>query len=350
MLRPAHPLDVFITRLPKVELHIHLEGSVQPATLRELARRKGRLEKETEEWILERERKAYRYDNFQAFLIAFKHVTLLLDTPADYAFATTRLMEWLAAQNVKYAEVILAAGVILWKNQSLTAVFDAVSAAALEAQARLAIRVNWIFDAVRHFGPDHVREVLHFAARCRERGVVALGIGGDEVRGPAALFKEVFREARDLGLHVVAHAGESVGPESVRDAAELLGAERIGHGLTAMSDASVISILRERQIPLEVCPTSNLCTGLISRLGEHPLPRMLQEGLLVTLNSDDPAMFGTSLSDEFLGVAEEFNFPAALLTRLSVNAARVAFLSSEEKRRLETEIMRTTVSNDTLST
>ncbi|HZP01889.1 MAG TPA: adenosine deaminase [Terriglobia bacterium] len=333
-------LDKLVARLPKVELHLHLEGSVQPSTLRELARRKGRFQKETEEWIVERERTACRYGAFQDFLTAFKHVTLLLDTPADYALATKDLVEWLASQNVQYAEVILAAGVILWKNQSLEAVYEAVAAAALEAQSRMGLRVNWIFDAIRHFGPDHVREVLRYASRYRERGVVALGIGGDEGRGPARLFQETFREARELGLHVVAHAGESVGPESIREAVELLGAERIGHGLTAMQDPGVIAMLRSRQIPIEVCPTSNVCTGLIGRLGDHPLPRMLQEGLLVTLNSDDPAMFGTSLSAEFLGVAKEFGFSPALLTQLSINAARASFLTSEEKSRVEAEILK----------
>jgi aminodeoxyfutalosine deaminase len=322
-----------------VELHLHLEGSVQPETLRELALVKGRLGRETEAWIRARAQQGYRYGNFQEFLQAFTLVTLLLETPEDYALATTRLMESLAMQNVRYAEIILAAGVVLWKKQPLGAIFEAVVAAA-EARERLGVRVNWIFDAIRHFGADHVREVMGWAARFRSRGVVALGIGGDEARGPAELFTEVYREARDLGLHVVAHAGEASGPESVRRAVELLGAERIGHALTAAREPSVLALLRERQIPVEVCPTSNVATGVLARLEDHPLPRFLEAGLVVTLNSDDPAMFGTTLEREFQQAASCFGLSRAELTNLCANAVRASFLPGEEKSQLLGEVLR----------
>ena len=223
-------IESFINRLPKVELHLHLEGSARPETLRELARAKSRLDRETEDWIGQRERTNFRYENSRDFLAAFKLVTLLLESPQDYALVLTRLAEDLAAQNVKYAEVTLSAGVILWKQQAVDAVFEALAAAASEAQARLGVRVRWIFDAIRHFGAEHARQVLDWATRFRSQGVVAFGIGGDEIRGPAELFAEVYRAARDSGLHVTAHAGESAGPESIRAAVELLGAERIGHG------------------------------------------------------------------------------------------------------------------------
>jgi len=331
-------LESFLAGLPKVELHLHLEGSVQPETLRALSFAKGRLEQETEDWIHQRARQGYRYGNFGEFLQAFKLVTLLLDTPEDYALATTRLMEGLAKQNVKYAEIILAAGVVLWKKQPLAAIFEAVSEAARAAQVRLGVRVNWIFDAIRHFGADHVREVLGWAARFCSQGVVALGIGGDEERGPAELFTGVFHEARDLGLHVVAHAGETCGFESVRKAVELLGAERIGHGLSAARDPEVLALLRERAIPVEVCLTSNVATGVLARLEDHPLPKFLEAGLVVTLNSDDPAMFGTSLEEEFLRAAQSFGLSPAVLTHLCTNAIGAAFVSSEEKLRLFKEV------------
>ncbi len=324
----------FIARLPKVELHVHLEGAVRPETLRELARHKRRLEAETEEWVRAREREHYRYQNFRGFLDAFKLVTLLLETPEDYALATTRLLEELARQNVKYVEIILAAGVILWKNQSLAAIFGAVREAASEAERRLGLRANWIFDAIRHFGPAHVRAVAEEAARYRSAGVVALGIGGDEAQGPAEWFSNVFREARAQGLHVLAHAGEAAGPESVRQAVELLGAERIGHGLAAAQDPSVTALLRERRIPLEVCPTSNLATGVLARLEDHPLPHFLESGLVVTLNSDDPAMFGTSLESEFMLAATQFGLQQDVLAGLCENAIRSAFLAEEAKAAL----------------
>jgi len=332
-MKPSSDAQVkaFIARLPKVELHLHLEGSIRPETLRELARAKGRLHRETEDWIENRIRTNFHYRNAQEFLEAFKLLTLLLDSPGDYALATTRLCDWLAQQNVKYAEVTLSAGVILWKKQSVDAIFEAILLAAFEAEKRLGVRLRWIFDAIRHFGAEHGRQVLACAHRFRDQGVVAFGIGGDEQRGPAELFTEVYREARDLGLHLTAHAGESAGPESVRAAVELLRAERIGHGLSAIRDPSVMALLREREIPLEVCPTSNVCTGLVPSFQDHPLPAFLEAGLVVTLNSDDPGLFGTSLENEFESAAAHFALAPEQLARVSENAIRVSFLREEEK-------------------
>lgn len=342
-MSPTRELESFLARLPKVELHLHLEGAVQPETLRELSRRKGWPRRKIAEWVSRRRQQHYRYRNFQDFLKAFGMITLLLEGPEDYALATTRLMEWLAAQNVKYAEVILSAGVVLWKRQSLEKVFEASAEAARAAGARLGMHINWIFDAIRHFGKRHVRQVLHAAARYRSQGVVAFGIGGDEVRGPAELFAEIYREARGLGLHVVAHAGEAAGAESVRHAIELLGAERIGHGLTAARDPDVMALLRERAIPLEVCPTSNVATGLLARFEDHPLPQFLAGGLVVTLNSDDPAMFGTSLENEYLQAARCFGLSREVMAELARQAARSAFLPEEDRCALVEEIDRATL-------
>lgn len=329
-------LKSWIARLPKVELHVHLEGSVRPDTLRELAQSKGRQPQIVEKWIAEQTRRGFRYQNFGQFINAFTAVTLLLETPADYALATTRLIEWLAEQNVRYAELTLSAGVVLWKKQSLEAVFEAVAAAA--AEARLAVRVRWILDAIRQFGADHARQVLAYAGRWQALGVVAFGIGGDEARGPAELFPDVYRQARDLGLHVTAHAGETCGPESIRQAVELLGAERIGHGLSAARDPAVMALLRERRVPVEVCLSSNVATGVLARVSDHPLKKFLAEGLVVTLSTDDPAMFGTSLQREFELAAENFSLAPGHLIRLCENAARAAFLSEEEKRPLLEEL------------
>lgn len=331
---PDSPVKSFIARLPKVELHLHLEGSIRPGTLRELARTKGRLHQETEDWIQNRLRTNFHYRSAQEFLEAFKLLTLLLDTPQDYALATLRLCEWLAQQNVKYAEVTLSAGVILWKKQSVDAIFEAILEAAHQAEQRLGLRLQWIFDAIRHFGAGHGRQVLACACRFREHGVVAFGIGGDEQRGPAELFTEVYREARDMGLRLTAHAGESAGPESIRAAIELLGAERIGHGLSAAGDSSVMALLRERRIPLEVCPTSNVCTGLVPLFQDHPLPAFMRAGLVVTLNSDDPGLFGTSLENEFEAAAANFALTPRQLAGLSENAIRASFLTENEKELL----------------
>ncbi len=326
--------EQFISCLPKVELHLHLEGSVLPETLRELCRSKERDASGVEAWIDGQRRRGYRYSAFPDFVEAFKFVAILLETPRDYALATTRLVEWLAAQNVKYAEITLSAGVVLWKKQPLDAVYEAIRAAALQAEARLGLRVNWIFDAVRQFGVDPARQVAEWAGRYRSHGVVAFGLGGDEARGPAELFRDVYREARDLGLHTVAHAGETAGAESVRQAVELLGAERIGHGLAAARNPEVVALLRDRRIPLEACPSSNVAMGLIPRFEDYPLPVFLEAGVLLTLNSDDPALFNSSIERELFQAAGGFALSRRQVAQLCENAVRAAFLPAEEKRRL----------------
>lgn len=338
---PATPDSaLLIHRLPKLELHLHLEGSIQPATLREMARRKCRLVRETEDWIADREREGFRYPKFTDFLNAFKLLSLLLETPEDYALATTRLIEALHAEGVRYAEVTLSAGVVLWKKQALDAVFEAAKSAADDAAARLGVRVAWIFDAIRQFGVNHVRAVMQHAARYRSHGVVAFGIGGDEERGPARLFGDIYREARERGLHLTAHAGEASGPESVRDAIELLGAERIGHGTSAGRDGATLRLLAERRVPVEVCLTSNLATGVIRRIEDHPLRRFLDAGVTVALGSDDPAMFATSITREVQLAAEHFALSCDEIIGLAANAIRVAFMPDDDRASLLAELDR----------
>ncbi|HET7212462.1 MAG TPA: adenosine deaminase [Terriglobia bacterium] len=328
----------FIAKLPKVELHLHLEGSLRPGTMRELARGRDGMETKVGEWIRERQQNEYRYASFADFVEAFKFVVLLLETPEDYALATVRLMEWLAEQNVKYAEITLAAGVVLWKRQALDRVYEAVRAAALEAGARLGIRINWIFDAVRQFGADHARAVLRWASRYRNQGVVAFGLGGDEERGPAGIFADVYREVRDCGLHALAHAGETSGPDSVRQTVELLQVERIGHGLTAALDPEVMALLRERGIPIEACPGSNTSISLVPEYRDYPLPAFMDAGVTMTLNSDDPALFGTSIGQEFRNAAGAFSLSPGQLAGLCENAVRAAFLPDDDKQRLLRQI------------
>ena len=320
--------------MPKVELHLHLEGSLSSQTLRELSRSKGTCEAEVDRWLEGLRRRNFRYENFQEFIAAYKFVARHLESPADYAFAAERLVEDLARQNVRYAEVTLSAGMVLWKKQGLEAVFEAVARGAADVGAQRGVRINWIFDAVRHFGVEPAREVLQVAARYLDKGVVAFGIGRDEVRGPAELFVDLYREARDLGLHTTAHAGETAGPQSVRAAVELLGAERIGHGLAAAQDPAVLALLRERGVPLEVSLTSNVATGALAQVSDHPLPRFLDEGVCVTLNSDDPGLFGTTLEQEFRLAAETFGLSREQLEGFTANAIHAAFLAEAEKSEL----------------
>lgn len=300
----------FLLDLPKAELHLHLEGSVEPETLHEL----------DPETPLEEFRALYSYSDFDAFLKAFAVVGKRLRTPDDYALITRRLLERLAAQNVRYAEIILAAGVVLWKGQEFAPIFDAVS----EAAQGSPVQVRWILDAVRQFGVEPALRVAELAAERLGRGVVAYGIGGSEERGPAEWFTEIFAFARRAGLRLTAHAGESMGPESVWAALQL-GAERIGHGIASIRDPKLLDHLRERDIPLEICITSNLVTGVVKRIEEHPIRRLFDAGVPMVLNSDDPAMFRCSLVGEYRLAANAFGFSETELRGIAQNGFRYAF-------------------------
>jgi aminodeoxyfutalosine deaminase len=300
----------FLLELPKAELHLHLEGSVEPETLHELDPAS----------TLEEYRALYSYADFDAFLKAFGAVGKRLRTPADYALATRRLLERLAAQNVRYVEITLAAGVVLWKAQEFTPIFEAVR----EAARGSPVEVRWILDAVRQFGVEQAMRVAELAAQRTDQGVVAYGIGGSEERGPAEWFTEVFAFAKRAGLRLTAHAGESMGPESVWAALEL-GAERIGHGIASVQDPGLMRHLRESDIPLEICITSNLVTGVVKRLKEHPIRRLYDAGVPIVLNTDDPAMFGCTLTDEYRLAARVFGFTESELRGIVENGFRYAF-------------------------
>ena len=303
-------MDDFLLQLPKAELHLHLEGSVEPETLHELDPARP----------VEEFRALYRYDDFDAFLRAFGAVGKRLRTPEDYGLIARRLLERLAAQNVRYAEIIVAAGVVLWKGQEFEPVFDAVR----EAAAGSPVEVRWIFDAVRQFGVEHAMAVAKLAAERVDRQVVAFGIGGSEQRGPAEWFTQVFSFAKSAGLHLTAHAGETMGPESVW-AALRLGAERIGHGIAAVRDQELMRHLRAHDIPLEICLTSNLVTGVVKRLEDHPVRRLFDAGVPITLSTDDPAMFGCTLLGEYRLAARHFGFSQPELRKIAENGWKYRF-------------------------
>jgi aminodeoxyfutalosine deaminase len=303
-------MDDFPPGLPKAELHLHLEGSIEPETLHELD---GTA-------TVEEFRALYQYADFDAFLKTFGAIGKRLRTPEDYALITTRLLERLERQNVRYAEIIIAAGVVLWKGQEFGPIFDAVREAARHSK----VEVQWILDAVRQFGAEPVRSVAQLAADRVGQGVVAFGIGGSEERGPAEWFGDAFAFAKSAGLRLTAHAGESMGPESIW-AALGLGAERIGHGIAAVRDPDLMRHLRESDIPLEICITSNLVTGVVSRLEDHPIRRLYDAGVPITLNTDDPAMFRCTLSGEYRLAAQHFGFSEAELRGIAENGFRYAF-------------------------
>jgi adenosine deaminase/aminodeoxyfutalosine deaminase len=298
---------------PKAELHLHLEGSVEPETMQELE----------PGLSVQAVRDRYAFTGFQGFIEAYKWVVERLRTPDDYARITRALLRRLTVETVQYAEITLSAGVVLWKGQE----FGPIYAAVREAAAESAVEVHWILDAVRHFGAEHAMRVAELAAERVNDGVVAFGIGGDEERGPAAWFGDVYRFAKGAGLRLTAHAGESMGPESVWAALEI-GAERIGHGIRSVEDAALVRHLRARGIPLEVCITSNVATGVVRSLDVHPVRRLYDAGVPITLSTDDPAIFGVTLSGEYALAARQFGFSEAELRGIAENGFRYAFRRS----------------------
>jgi aminodeoxyfutalosine deaminase len=216
------------------------------------------------------------------------------------------------------------------------ALFEGIEQGRAEAETEHGVRLRWCTDIDGRGGPDLAVQTVELVLRHRPTGLVSLGLGGEEV--PRAQFGRAFEIARDAGLHSVPHAGEAAGPESVWDAIDRLGAERVGHGIRCLEDPELVAELRRRRIPLEVCPTSNVCTGMVADLATHPLPRLIGEGLVVTLNSDDPPMFGTSLRDEYITAARVLGIGPAGLRDLARSAARAAFLPQAEAQALLAEI------------
>src|SRR6266536_6069130 len=314
----------FIRALPKAELHLHLEGSVAPQTLVELRQRHGKQS------TLAKAESLYQYKDFAGFLMAFKTLTEDLQTPEDYELITYRLMERLKAENVLHAEIYVSVGVCLWRKQDFDAIFEGLERGRARGEREFGVSVLWIFDAVRQFGPGAAQEVFELAGRYRDRNVVGVGIGGDEQKAPPELFRDAYAFAAAQGLRLTAHAGESAGPESIWGVLNL-GAERIGHGLTAYQDPELIGELATRQIPIEICLTSNLRTACCSEIAQHPMRRYFDQGLMLTLNTDDPAMFGTSITREYELAQSEFRFTDEHLRELARNSFEASFLAAEKK-------------------
>jgi len=330
----------FVAALPKCELHLHLEGSVDSPTLAELSRRHNvPLPTENNRYnvagsgdvLSEADvEKLYSYSDFNGFMMAFKAVTERLREPEDYELIVYRLMQTLARQNVLHAEVYVSVGVIHWRGQEFEPIFEGLESGRRRGERDFGVSLLWIFDAVRHFGVEAAEKVFDLAARLRHRNVVGIGIGGVEERGPAENFKELYRRAAAQGLRLTAHAGETAGPESIW-AALNIGAERIGHGISAVRDPELMEVLAQRQTPVEVCISSNLRTGVCASHAAHPVKTMFENGLMVTLNSDDPAMFQTSLSQEYELAQREFGFSEEQMREIARNSFEAAFLPADKK-------------------
>ena len=321
---PSEP-SAFHPHAPKAELHLHLEGSIEPSTLLELRQRHGIHGASSP-----RSSSSTTTPTFPASLTAFKDVTGHLRTPEDYELITYRLMERLKSQNMLHAEVYVSVGVCLWRKQDFPAIFEGLERGRQRGEKDFGVSLLWIFDAVRQFGAEKAQTVLELPS---SSATVMWWPSASAAtnRRPSELVRGVYARAAEHGLHLTAHAGESAGPESIWGALNLK-AERIGHGLTAAQDPELIEELAERQIPIEICVTSNLRTGCCAELAQHPVRRYFDQGLMLTLNSDDPAMFRTSLVEEYALVQKTFAFTDEHLRELARNSFEASFLAAAKRK------------------
>ncbi len=323
----------FIRRLPKAELHLHLEGTIAPATLVELSARHDTVP------LTHHDAEAlYRFSDFTEFIESFKAVTRRLRDPEDYEIVAWHMMEQLAAQGIVHAEVYISVGVIyMWRNfdpRCFEPIFAGLERARERAARELGLSLYWIFDAVRHFTVEEADRVFRKAAEMREYypSIVGIGLGGDERRCGSEPFRHLYARAKSAGLRLTNHAGETTGPEAIWEALSI-GSERIGHALSAIEDENLLQELKARsaRTALELNPTSNVRTGVCTTFAAHPLRRYFDRGLLVTLNSDDPAFFASDLANEFLLAHTQQGFTLDELRQLAANSFSASFLPESEK-------------------
>jgi adenosine deaminase len=312
-------LTDFIRAMPKVELHVHFQGATQPETLHKLARHNGITlpANDLDEW--------YRFTTADHFFATYDLICTCFCTEDDLELAMREFIQGQAQQNIVYTEVTYTPNRRMPFDRQLAA----LNRGRAWGEAEYGVQVRYVIDIPREVSPEDGLMIADWAISGMDQGVVAFGLGGAEHDDPAEKFTDAFARTRAAGLPSVPHAGETAGPESIWAALDILHAERIGHGVRCLEDPALVDELRQRQIPLEVCPTSNVCLGMVQRLEDHPLPRLMAAGLQVTINSDDPPMFNTTLTDEYIRVAEAFAFDQQTLTGLMLNAVNASFAEQQ---------------------
>jgi adenosine deaminase len=324
-------MDSLITALPKAELHVHLEGSIRPQTLLFLAKRNGiDLGCKDEDSL----RAMYSYRDFSHFIKLYGVLTSALNKPEDFMLVTKELGLGAAQQGTYYLEVTFSAAIHhRRKGIPFDEMMDAIAEGAAVVRQQVGVEMRFILDHVRGYPLDYCQRTAEWCVQGRDKGVVALGLGGYEPDWPASLYAEAIHWVQSHGLPFVPHAGEAVGPQGIWDALQF-NPPRIGHGFRAVEDPTLIDTLREREITLEICPTSNICTGCVSGWEDHPLRQLWDADVLVTINSDDPPMFNTTLLDEYRIAITKFGFTPKELARISLDAAHSSLLPLEERKRL----------------
>ncbi len=334
----AEPVpEPFARRIPKVELHLHLEGAIEAGTLARLREARG---ERVDAAAMRQLQSFYRHRDFRHFLENYRSVCAELQRPEDFGMAATALCERLARDNVRYAEVMCSPMIFTRRGLPIDEIMDALSRAARRYEGTSGVTLRYIFDGVRQWGAAAQEELVGLAESNRQYGVIGVGVGGDERSVPTSAFAEAFREARRLGLRTVIHAGELDGPRSVWEAIDILQVERIGHGIRAAEDVELVRQLAGSGLPLECCPTSNLKTGVIGSWSDHPIRRLHAAGVKVTVNSDDPAMFGTTLSDEWEALEQRLDLARPEVVGIGLNTIDASFLDPDTRARLSEEMRR----------
>lgn len=325
----------FIKFLPKVELHVHLEGSVNPAFMLNLLKQDSN---ENEHLTLVDVKERFEFKNFVDFIETFKEVIRLIRTPNDIYNLTNHFLDQAAEQNIRYCEVMFTPWFLTNKGMDFFELMAEVDRAAKEREKTAGIEMKLILDGPRNMGKKVVREVFTMAMKDKTGRVIGVGLGGDEQQFPAHLFIEEFEYARASGLKTIAHAGENDGEQSMIDAIQLLKVKRLGHCLGIKKNSELETMIFHNHVTLDLCPWSNVETGAINSIGAHPFCDYLKRGYPVTLNSDDPGFFKTTLNREYQTMFDQFDITLLDLTQVSKNAVSGSFLSSEKKRALYREI------------
>ena len=331
----ALPLIDFIKGLPKAELHVHHVGSASPRIVAELAARHPAAGVPTDPELLA---KFFTFRDFTHFIEVYLAVVDLITDAADVRMLTYEVARELAAQQVRYAELTITPYSSVHRGIPAEAFCEAIEDARLAAERDLGVVLRWCFDIPGEAGLPAAELTARIATELQPAGLISFGLGGPEVGVPRGQFQPYFDQARSVGLHSVPHAGETTGPQTIWDSIRLLGAERIGHGTSAVADPELLDYLRQNRIALEVCPTSNVATRAVPSLAEHPLPELVAAGLLVTINSDDPPMFSTDLNNEYAIAAELLGLDAAGLAELAKAGVIASFAPEPVKRALLEEI------------
>jgi aminodeoxyfutalosine deaminase len=331
----ARSITDYIAGLPKAELHVHVQGAASVETILGLSRRHPEAGVPIDEAAM---REFYTFRDFDNFIRVYLAVNRLVLTSMDVQDLVTGLGRDLAAVNVRYAEVTVTPDSHLEVGIEPDAVAEALNTGRAEVREAYGVELAYVYDINGQLGVSSGVRTVEWAERFLPDGSVGFGLGGPEVGSPRPAYADVFDRARAIGLASVPHAGETTGPQSIWDSIEALGAVRIGHGIAAAKDPALMAALVERDIVLEVCPTSNVCTGAVPSLAEHPFPVLRDAGIRLTLNTDDPGMFNTDLNAEYAIGHEVFGLDVSDLTDLAREAVRASFASQDSRARLLAEI------------